>query len=735
MLELEIVATKELYSRNGYKAIACTPTAFNMPQGLELNKYGDFTLLGENLNMIQIGVPIKVKIAPNLHSKYSCSYSLMGLSGAEVEDGELKLTPELSFQLLCQFMVADQARNVLKAEPNFIKKVLDGEEATLSPKNMKNVGDIRLKDYIEKVKSVCGIIPFMSACFEWGITKPADVDKICKRYDTVDDFKADMSINPYKVLSVVCEAPFRKMDDLILGRDESFRESAIRAEYCVIDYLRQNEQDGDTRIDLDILLSCLEDDYPELLPKIAEAVKTNPYIYYDPKSGYCSLKSTYEHEVTIAKAILSRTALPMGFDADTTKYQTIENLTLTNQQMAFLEAVRTQSVCMLVGPAGTGKTSTTKAVIRMLEDNHKTYTLLAPTGIAAKVLRQSTGREASTIHRAIYREAEFGEYVLIDEMSMVGVEVLSWVCERLNDHNKLVFVCDNAQLASIAAGNIVQDILDSGVVTTVCLDKVFRYGIGGIDTIATDTRNGEYADRTIEYTDYQFVTNGKANTVVDLYVELLKTYNKNDILVLSPFNKGPLGSHYINALIQQKINPSPETNATREKPNVTFKVGDRVINKVNNYSMEAYHYGDTDQLEAEGTVAVMNGDLGVVRYVEEIYKMDENGREDKNRLEDVYTYVEFDNGIAKYDQAALKNLLLGYCISIHKSQGSQAKAVIVIADASHRNLLSRNLLYVAYTRAQERLVEVSSKEVIKRALEVIEQEERETWLCDLLKSS
>lgn len=376
-----------------------------------------------------------------------------------------------------------------------------------------------------------------------------------------------------------------------------------------------------------------------------------------------------------------------------------------------------------------GKTSSMKAAIKMLEDNHIDYLLLAPTGIAMKRLKEATGRPASTIHMALACGVpkNFEGVVVIEESSMVSVHLLSNFLTEIGNKCKILFICDPAQLASISCGNIVQDIIDSGVVPISHLTKVFRYGTSGLATIATDTRNGEIGPRQNgTFSDYQFIpiNNKPIKQILDSYQTLLDKYTKDDIMILSPFNKGPVGTVAINKAIQSRYNPNPDTKAIRKSSSgeeIMFKIGDKVINTHNEYNMPCFLTDDDGSLveSTDRTISVMNGDIGYVRYIKET-----------NR--GIIMAVEFDTGMARIYGPYMNNLLLGYSISTHKSQGSESKAVIVITSPMHKRLLSSNLLYVADSRAKEQLIEIGDIETIKEGLKRHENKERDTFLKELL---
>ena len=309
---------------------------------------------------------------------------------------------------------------------------------------------------------------------------------------------------------------------------------------------------------------------------------------------------------------------------------------------------------------------------------------------------------------------------------MVGVDLLSKLLTKADLWPRLIFIADEAQLASISCGNIVHDILKANIIPTVRLTKVFRYGIGGIATLTTDVREGRYSDSGYSFPDCQIVKlneDSGLNQIADQYQAYLDSgYTKDDILILSPYNIGKYGSFAINKAIQAKFNDKAETPIECKKPkcgSINFRIGDKVLYTHNDYDMSFVGYDDNGD-EITEYKSVMNGDLGYIRECRET-------SDGANEL-----LIEFDNGLARVFGSDLKHLLLGYSMSIHKTQGNQAKAVIVVLHESQSNLLTRNLLYVAFSRAQEQMTIFANDEVIAGALEYQENLERDTWLYDML---
>ena len=748
-MDVKCMPIKEIFSNwmNGFKVISCIPVG-TPPLELELSNYGNFTISGSNLQNLKIGQEISLNIRKDLKNKYKNSYILIGYTGINTSEKEIVVDPKQELNILKNLMSEDQAINVNKAYPNFIYLVLNGQEADINFKEIYNVGAIRLEQYIDKVKAACRSILFMPVAMDNGIEDSETIEKLTQVYLTPEELQEAFNTNPYHIYIDLVHYPFKRSDKLVLDKHPEFIDSLERCEYGCMEILRQNETEGDTRINANLLAHLAKELIPEAMGHIVEAVKNCEYIYYDEETKFSSFKQTYEAEKIIAKCIKERLNLNFAKsnshsllegleqyneskEMNWQDFQEVDGFKMTDEQMKILKLANEQNVMILTGGAGSGKSSSMKALIRMLEANNRTYTLLAPTGVAAKKLRESTGRSAFTIHMFLARQnLECGEYVIIDECSMVGVKLMARLFDKIKySKPKIIFVCDEAQLASIDCGNIVQDILDSRIVPRANLTKVFRYGEGGIATVATDARFGTFANATKPYPDFRFIeiNEDPIGQILEQYDNYLEQgYTKEDILILSPFNRGPIGTYVINKAIQSRYNPHPNTSATYkrkikgEEVTITFKIGDKVLNTHNNYNMASVEYDDEGNIvESLGVIPVMNGDIGYIRACKDT----ETGPE---------LIVEFDNGLAKIRGSDIADLILGYAVSIHKIQGAQAKAVIVVIDKSHKNMLTRNLFYVAASRAQKDMTIIADAGAIESGLERQENKERETWLKDML---
>lgn len=685
-------------------------------ESIETNpQYGTISLKGTGIADLKMGQSIDCIIEPCEDDKYKYSYKFIGFTGFVAKDGKFNLTEKAELQTLRSLMTNGQAESCHAAYPHFVSMVLNGEVDKLDYKKIRGVGKVLLPRYIDKIKTINKRVEFMGETYAWGIENDEDINKIAATYKNVYEFSKNINANPYAVMINLLEWSFDRADRAITKKTTKWLDSYERCEAATIYALKHNELDGNTRIQAKMLFDMVKRKTPQCVHHLLDVVPKSAQVHYDPSSQNTSLQATYSAEQHIADVIKKKIANPHYYPMDWQKFTSVDGLELTDEQAQILEMACKQDVMMLTGSAGTGKSATTKAIIEMLEANNYTYTLLSPTGIAAKRLREATGREASTIHMFLTCDGNLGNYVLIDEMGMVSVHLLSMLFDKITDHTKIIFIADPSQLASIACGNIVEDMLDSGIVPVCNLTKVFRYNTSGIITIATDVRNGVNDHLTDTFTDYKFI---ETDTLVIKQIEqeyarlLADGYSKDDVLILSPFNKGEVGSLAINAAIQAKFNPNELSTVGHTVNNtpIYFKVGDKVINKKNEYAMPLVY---------DNTAFVANGDIGTVMEIVPNEK-------------EPYMIVRYDCGDCIVDKAHIKNTLLAYAISTHSSQGCQAKAVIVVIDRSHVRMLSRNLCYTAVSRAQERLILIGDDAAIQEGLKVQEEKIRDTELKEML---
>lgn len=371
----------------------------------------------------------------------------------------------------------------------------------------------------------------------------------------------------------------------------------------------------------------------------------------------------------------------------------------SEQHLAVYQACSSKSFIITGGP-GTGKTTITKAVVRVLDKLGYKVKLCAPTGRAAKRMSEATGYPASTLHRLLGSQPGGGfahneehklkaDVVLVDEASMLDVQLLLSLLRALPLTCRLILVGDVNQLPSVGPGNVLGDLLDSGAVDQARLTHIYRQALESMIVVNAHRINeGQFPRQSLKKppeADFFWVECDDPALVQEKIIDLVatripRTYGYDplrDIQVLSPMHKGEVGTQALNELLQDRLNPSGR-ELVRGKNR--FRVGDRVLQTRNNYEKD-----------------VFNGDLGW------IVEADPHASE---------LTVDFDGRLVPYEASDLDELALAYAVSVHKSQGSEYPVVIVPVVTQHFVMLKRNLIYTALTRARKLAVIIGGKKAL-----------------------
>lgn len=533
----------------------------------------------------------------------------------------------------------------------------------------------------------------------FGITYKSNQTKLHKLYkEDIQRFREAINDNPYRVLIDQSGMSWRMADELAIKR-YCKPDAYCRCQYAAYQVLKANEQHGNTRMTDSELAREVHNLAPEAVKNIVTVVGDDPRVWYDAARHLVGFEHTHRAEQNIAEHIKRRLKAKRDDQINRADHES-----LTDEQFGAVELAINRDVSMLNGYAGSGKSFTTKAIINELEERGLTYQLLAPTGIAAKVLRGYTGRQAMTIHLFLTSPWK-PDYIIIDESSMVSVHLLSALLDAVGNKPRLVFVADNAQLASIQCGSIVQDIIDSGVVPRTQLTKIFRYNSSGIVTIATDMRQGHCEHLTDDFPDYLFEHENNSEPIQQVarhYEALLaQGYTPDDIMVLCPFKKTSHGTAVLNEMLSNLVNKNKPV-----RKNSPLKIGDKVVNLKNNYS------DGIDNM-------IANGDIGYLREVAYDHATKETS-----------VLVEFDDGI--HNVESLSRIEQAMALTVHKVQGSSFKVVIAYIGESHEFFLSRNLMYVCVTRATDKLILIGDKDAIESGCKVQQNLLRNTGLKEML---
>lgn len=415
------------------------------------------------------------------------------------------------------------------------------------------------------------------------------------------------------------------------------------------------------------------------------------------------------------------------------------------QKKAVAEAAG-HGLFILTGGPGTGKTTTINAIIRFFEGEGLELRLAAPTGRAAKRMTEATGYEAQTIHRLLElsglpeedrgeREVHFErnadnpletDVIIIDEMSMVDIHLMHSLLMAVTAGTRLILVGDENQLPSVGPGNVLRDIIRSGMFSVVELKKIFRQASeSDIVVNAHKINRGEQVSLDNKSRDFFFLKRQNADIIIRVLIALIQEKlppyveaRPYDIQVLTPMRKGLLGVERLNQILQRYLNPPDPSKREKEYGQGIFREGDKVMQVKNNYQLEWEVRGKYG-IPVEKGVGVFNGDTGIMKSINEFCETAE---------------VEFEDGRwAEYSFKQLEELELAYAVTIHKSQGSEYPAVVMPLLSGPRMLLNRNLLYTAVTRARKCVTIVGSEDTFREMIKNEKQQKRYSSLDVCLK--
>lgn len=515
--------------------------------------------------------------------------------------------------------------------------------------------------------------------------------------------------------------------DQIAGDLGVARDAPERVRAGVSYLLRSAADDGHVYVGRDDLLAgaaeLLDVGVGHVSPAIEALAVAGDVVVEGPR---CFLKNLHRAEVGVARSLqlLLTTPGPSLDVEEEDGTDTTDRDGLGPDQQRALEAVSTGKVVVVTGGPGTGKTTVTRQIVDRLEAAGLRVALCSPTGRAAKRLAEATGREARTIHRLLeFAPAEGGfrrnedlpldaDAIIVDEGSMIDVSLMNALLRAVPGAARLVLVGDVDQLPSVGPGNIMGDVIDSGVMPVARLRHIYRQaGDSLIVANAHRINGGEWPmiDNS-NAADFFFVEEDEpprvAERLVDLVARRLPQGRGFDamrqIQVLTPMYRGDTGAIELNRRLQERLNPGREAYTIGDRE---LREGDRVLQVRNNYDK-----------------GVFNGDLArIVR----LQKGDE-----------VFAEVLFDDGgQQRYEVAELEQLTLAYAMSIHRAQGSEFPAVVLPLTTQHYPMLQRNLLYTAVTRARELFVLIGSRRALRRAIDNDRQARRRTALAERLREA
>ena len=487
-------------------------------------------------------------------------------------------------------------------------------------------------------------------------------------------------------------------------------------------------------------------------------LKVNDEIVVENRNGeeWIYLYSFYNAENQIARNILEldkyrNVKKVSNIEKELNLVEKRTDIILSEKQKEAIRAINDNNVTIITGGPGTGKTTIIKSIIEIYKQKKYKIVLCAPTGRAAKRMTETTGEEASTLHRLLeigkvdeeslfkkdneYQGAPIdGDIIIVDEVSMVDMFIMSYLLDCIYKGTKLILVGDCDQLPSVGPGSVLKDLIASERIVTVHLDKIFRQAAKSkIIVNAHRVNNGKKfiskEDPEMEEDskqDFFFIKENNQEKVLEQVLSLcngrLKKFGDYDffesIQVLSPTKKGLLGTKEMNKALQEELNPHREGEAEKNSMGAIFRIGDRIMQIKNNYDM---YWEKKNEGEVEVGNGVFNGETGTILNINE---------KEKNICvkfdDDKYVWYEFND---------LEQIEHSYCITIHKAQGSEFDVVIMIVPQAAPMLLTRNLLYTGLTRAKKLLIVIGNDRVVDFMINNVDSKKRNTGLEYKLKNT
>jgi len=681
--------------------------------------FGDLVTVVGSLATVNVGATIKLKGDWKHDSKFGKQFSVVDyretvpatIAGIEkyLGSGLIKgVGPVYARRIVAHFK--EDTLRIIEEEADYLIKV-------------EGIGQKRV-DMIKKAwqeqKEIKNVMLFLQSS---GVSTAYAV-KIFKYYgnESIKLVKA----NPYRLADDIWGIGFKTADKIAqqLGFD---KQSFERCRSGIVYVLNELSNDGHCFATRDMLLKTTE--------KMLELEKTlidatidrmiEEKIVIPDEGSAIYLPSFYFSEVGVAKRIKEILTRQSNYTSANTEniivsIQKEHEIQYDEVQIDAIKSAVSSKFMVLTGGPGTGKTTTTLAIIEIFQKLNAKVLLAAPTGRAAKRMSETTGMEAKTIHRLLEYKPPEGykktsdnqlecDVLIIDETSMVDIILMYNLLKAVSNDTVVILVGDVDQLPSVGAGNTLKDIISSEIVNVVKLTRIFRQAQGSaIITSAHRINKGEMPNlKGGSKSDFFFIEEEDPLKVVETIKELcskrLPKYYKidpvDDIQVLCPMQRGETGAFNMNTVLQETLNP----NVISVKYGGTvFRLKDKVMQIKNNYDKN-----------------VFNGDIGSITSID---------------IEDKTLVISFDGMPVEYDATELDEVALAYATTIHKSQGSEYKIVIAPFTMQHYMMLQRNLLYTCVTRAKKILVLVGSKKAIGIAVSNNKTQKRNTMLASRLKN-
>lgn len=551
--------------------------------------------------------------------------------------------------------------------------------------------------------------------------------------------------NPYLLCGEPLRLKFAQVDAMAIQMQQLAQDAGLRIQAGLMYVLRHNGGNGHTCLPKSQLVQTtaqfLQLEPHQVEQELEQAVERKELALYDCEGkGFVYLPELLRAEEDIAARLweLSRypATQPDMLEQNIQVLEKAQGFAYAPEQRRAIQLALSSNVMVLTGGPGTGKTTTVNAILALFQNQAERVALCAPTGRAAKRLSELTGQKAQTIHRLL--EVDYDpqlrlvrfihneknllkcDVVILDEMSMVDAKLFQSLLSALRHGCRIIMVGDSDQLPSVGPGNILSEVVRSGIVPTVSLTRIFRQQHQSmIVENAHRIVQGLPPLRGDKNSDFFFLqASGLAcqQLVCDLVAHRLpKSYGLDpvrDIQVLCPTKRGPVGTVALNQRLQELLNPPAPEKPQLELGGQLFRLGDKVMQVKNNYMIPFERQG------GEAGVGAFNGDMGIVMGVDPAERA---------------LLVQMDDRRLVYTADTIPELEIAYAVTVHKSQGSEFAAVVLPASDLPEKLCYRNLLYTGVTRAKKLCILAGRGDTVNRMVENVKQNLRYSCLADLLK--
>jgi exodeoxyribonuclease V alpha subunit len=697
---------KQIFAKDDFRIFGCQ--IISGGTGIKVNRYGNITIKGE-LSYLSENKIYELCLEA-LPQTYNGETQYEVVSVPSMENISIKdMSEDDDLAILNDITSKDLAKEIHSVYPHYCQMILRNEPIDLD--KIKGVKGYRHEVHKRKLNERFVYYNIINKFREYKLTIK-DCKELFKLYDTSEKVVEQLNSNPYFCLVAICRKAFLSVDKLILKEHPGLIDSDVRCELYIYYILTNNENNGNTYMSAIDMANNLPSN---LIIKSKDVVENSELFIYDEINNVVAIASTYNAEQNIANFINNINNNHTDFNWECNEKT---HPTLTNEQRNVLTMFSKNGIIILDAKAGTGKTFTMFSLIELCGKHGMECRLFAPTGRAAKRLSELTEHDASTIHRgtSLGMEEIYDDVIIIDEASMLNLSTMSMLVKSIkNEHAHIIFIMDIEQLPPIGLGYVAKEMIDSGVLPICTLTKVFRFDSSGLMKVTTLARNGENYLKEVsheKFNDYSMIPFTDLEQITNVYLKQVEKSTINDVCVITPRNIGEYGTYNINNHLQNAINPIKKNEKffKRKLGNfiIKFHENDKVMVTKNNYETLLK---DSDEMQA-----VFNGEMGRVLKV------------CSDHLE-----VEIDDKIFIFFQDDIENLLLGYCTTVYKFQGSQIDYPIILTLNEYKNQLNKNLLYTALSRGQKQLIEIGEESAIEYALSHTISKQYKNNLCKMLQ--